>query len=474
MSRLVIVSNRIAPVGESRQQPGGLVVGILEAFRAHGGLWLGWSGKLTPSPEQAPRLRRFDKITVAELDLSPAEHDAYYLGFANGTLWPALHYRLDLMRFSRRELEGYCAVNWRFAEALVPLLQPDDVIWVHDYHLIPLAAELRARGVVNKIGFFLHVPFPARAVLTGIPYHSGLMEWLCAFDLIGLQSELDVACFIEYLHGEQLGRVENGRGEAFGRRFRVASFPISVDTENIARQAGTMDDGAQVRRLKLSLQGRRLMVGVDRLDYSKGLPQRFQAVGRLFEVHPSFRSAVSYLQIAPPTRAELTEYQAIKATLEQTTGRVNGAYAEYDWVPIRYVNKAYSRRTLIGLYRASAVGLVTPLRDGMNLVAKEYVAAQDPENPGVLVLSQFAGAAAELDGALIVNPYDIDGMTDAIATALKLPLDERVARYRRIMSRLLTWDVGAWREAFEKALISSGANPVSGALPLPKKRVSNL
>ena len=453
MSRLVVVSNRIAPVGEGGPPQGGLAVGVLEALREQGGLWVGWSGKIVETVPAKPRKRTFGNITLVELDLTQAEYDTYYLGYANGTLWPAFHYRLDLMEFSRPNLDGYQAVNRRFAEALAGLLQPGDRVWVHDYHLIPLGTELRALDRPMRLGFFLHTPFPAAQVLRGVPWHLPLVEHLAAYDVVGFQTDRDVEALRDYLNVERHGTIDQeGKAEAFGRAFLVRSFPISIETESLVKQAAAMEGSPQVKRLKAAMRGRKLMIGVDRLDYSKGLVRRIKAVERLFEAHPQFRSAVSFMQIAPPTRGELHQYRAIRHELEQHSGRINGAYADYDWMPIRYISRSYSRRTLAGFYRASAIGLVTPLIDGMNLVAKEYVACQDPEDPGVLVLSCFAGAAQELDGALIVNPYDFEAVGDTLAGALQMTLGERRERHKLLMARLRHWDVSAWRRAFEQAL----------------------
>ncbi len=456
MSRLVVVTNRIAPIGEGGPPQGGLAVGVLEALRENGGVWLGWSGKIVDTLPDKPRVRQFRNLTIVELDLTQAEYDSYYLGYANGTLWPAFHYRLDLMEFSRPNLDGYRAVNRRFAKALDGLLRPGDRVWAHDYHLIPLATELRALDISLRLGFFLHTPFPAAQVLLGVPWHRNLVEHLAAYDVVGFQTARDVAGFADYLTVGKHGTIdEHGNGEAFGRKFVARAFPISIETTGLVKQAADMEGSPQVKRLKAAMRGRKLMIGVDRLDYSKGLVRRIRAVERLFEVHPQFRSTVSFMQIAPPTRGELHQYRDIRHELEQQAGRINGAYADYDWMPIRYISRSYSRRTLAGFYRASAIGLVTPLIDGMNLVAKEYVACQDPEDPGVLVLSRFAGAAQELEGALIVNPYDFEAVGDALAGALQMTLGERRERHKTLMDRLKRWDVTAWRRSFEAALVDA-------------------
>ncbi|MBE0632681.1 MAG: trehalose-6-phosphate synthase, partial [Burkholderia vietnamiensis] len=382
-------------------------------------------------------------------------YDQYYRGFSNATLWPAFHYRADLIQYDRHEFEGYGRVNVWLAQQLVPLLQDDDVIWVHDYHLIPFARALRASGVKNRIGFFLHIPFPAAQVLVNVPPHRELVESLCAFDLLGFQTEPDLRAFCDYVEFEAGGEVTRDgrtvRVSAFGSTLRAAAYPIGVYPDEIASLAQAGEHG-KAARMATSLRGRQLIMSVDRLDYSKGLVERFRAFEKLLEHQASIRNRVSFLQIAPSTRADLRAYQDIRLQLEAESGRINGRYAELDWAPILYIHRQYDRQVLAALYRLARVGFVTPLRDGMNLVAKEYVSAQNPDDPGVLVLSRFAGAARELTGALIVNPIDIDGMADALSQALTMPLAERRARYADMIAQLRENNVSVWRDNFLRDL----------------------
>jgi trehalose 6-phosphate synthase len=449
LSRLVVVSNRVAlPSHAKSGSAGGLAIAVLAALRQRGGIWFGWSGEVTS--EVAP-LETFDvgKVTFATLDLSPQDHEEYYNGFANRVLWPLLHYRPGLTDYNRRYRIGYRRVNELFAENLRSLLRDDDLIWVHDYHLIPIAQILRRAGCGQRMGFFLHVPWPALEVLLVLPNHRELVEGLCNYDLVGFQTPSDLRAFRDYIELEAGGRMaQDGTVRAFGRKLKVAVFPISIDTANIARMAVDAESSRQVRRLRDSLAGRALMIGVDRLDYSKGLVQRMEAYATLLDAYPENRGQVELLQIAPPTREGVPEYDEIRRQLEAISGHLNGTYAEYDWAPLRYLNKGFSRRTLSGFFRVARVGVVTPLRDGMNLVAKEYVAAQDPDNPGVLVLSRFAGAAAEMDGALIVNSYDAEGMAEAMQQALHMAEDERLSRWRRMYGRLVEYDIDRWRDSF--------------------------
>ncbi|MFN4311519.1 MAG: alpha,alpha-trehalose-phosphate synthase (UDP-forming) [Ferrovibrio sp.] len=449
MARLVVVSNRVAMPRERLSRAGGLAVALREALQAHGGLWFGWSGEVGEQAAKAPHRVRQGRVDYAVLDLTPDEHRQFYLEFANATLWPLCHYRLGLINFNRASWDGYLAVNARFADALVPLLGPDDVIWIHDYHFIPLAAELRRRGVRNRIGFFLHIPFPAPEVLAALPGHERLVRDLCAYDLIGFQTTGDVRALTEYILHEARGSVAaGGRISAYGRDLRVGAFPIGIDTDGFERLATIGACSPETMRLSESLVGRDLVIGVDRLDYSKGIPQRFEAFHHLLGSRPQHRGKVTFMQIAPISRGEVAQYRKLRNELDALTGRINGKFAEFDWVPVRYLNKAFSRETLAGFYRHARVGFVTPLRDGMNLVAKEYVASQDPADPGVLVLSRFAGAAREMQGALIVNPYDTEALAEALDRALAMPLDERRSRWEQMMAVLRANTITHWRESF--------------------------
>ena len=457
MSRLIIVSNRVAPISEGGPAAGGLAVGVYDALKETGGVWFGWSGDVLASAPEEIKLEEHGPVTFATIGLVRRDYDQYYRGFSNATLWPAFHYRPDLIEFDRHEYDGYCRVNRWLAAQLAPLLKPDDVIWVHDYHLIPFAQALRALGVKNRIGFFLHIPFPASQILLSVPRHRELVEALCSFDLLGFQTEPDLRAFCDYIATEAGGTIERDGARptdirAFGQTLRAAAYPIGVYPDEIAALAKDGERGRDVEIVKATLHHRKLVMSVDRLDYSKGLVERFRAFERLIEHDSHQRNNVSFLQIAPPTRSDVDAYRDIRLQLEAESGRINGRYAELDWTPIRYIHRQYERPVLAALFREAHVGLVTPLRDGMNLVAKEYVSAQDPDDPGVLVLSQFAGAARELTAALIVNPLDIDGMADALATALKMPLQQRRARYGEMMQQLRSNNVSVWRDNFLRDL----------------------
>ena len=457
MSRLIIVSNRVAPISEGGPAAGGLAVGVYDALKETGGMWFGWSGDVVAEPPDGITLEERGRVTFATIGLAQRDYDQYYRGFSNATLWPAFHYRPDLIQFDREEFDGYCRVNRWLAKQLAPLLKADDVIWVHDYHLIPFAQALRDEGVTNRIGFFLHIPFPAAQVLLSVPRHRVLAEALCSFDLLGFQTAPDLRAFCDYIETEANGSVVRIAGKpnvvsAFGKTLRAGAYPIGVYPDEIASLAKDGESGREVQTVKTTLRDRKLIMSVDRLDYSKGLVERFRAFEKLLEHQPAQRNNVSFVQIAPPTRADMDTYRDIRLQLEAESGRINGRYAELDWTPIRYIHRQYERPVLAALFHASHVGFVTPLRDGMNLVAKEYVAAQDPDDPGVLVLSQFAGAAQELNGALIVNPLDIAGMADALAAALAMPLKERQARHADMFAQLRENNVSVWRDNFMRDL----------------------
>jgi trehalose 6-phosphate synthase len=452
LSRLVIVSNRVALPGASAQRSGGLVSGLADALHQAGGVWFGWSGKVGEA--RSARILEAGGITYATVDLTGADHDGYYSGLSNSALWPLFHYRLDLMNFTRRDYAAYLRVNALLADALAPLLKPSDLIWVHDYHLIPMAAHLRRAGAAaHRIGFFLHTPFPALGVLETFPQYIDLLESLCAYDLVGVQTVEDLTAFHEAIVRRASGKVlRNGRIHAFDRLVRSGAFPIGVDPEAISGMAARAIKSRTTRRLQESLRGRQLIIGVDRLDYSKGLEHRFKAFAHFLESYPAQRNHVRLLQIATATRSDVPEYHALRQRLGALAGDVAGRFAELDWAPIQYLNRSFSQTSLAGFFRASRVALVTPLRDGMNLVAKEYVAAQIPEDPGVLILSPFAGAAYELDAAVIANPYDPDAVAEALQKALQMPIEERRERWLAMIEVLRRNSISAWRETFLRAL----------------------
>jgi len=455
MSRLVAVSNRIS-VPKRGAVPGGLAVGLLAAMQARRGLWFGWDGETADTAGEAPAVVRKDGVTFASIDLDQAEYRDFYLGFCNGALWPLFHYFVDGFRYTDAQYEAYQRMNQRYARLLQPLLEPDDLIWVHDYHLFPLAQRLREAGLRQPIGLFLHIPFPNIEVLRVLPVYGELLQAMVAYDVLGFQTETDRDAFrgaVAYVWGPQ-ALTDDESVTVGGRRVVTGVYPIGVDVDAIQLEATESLATDTVKRMLAGLLGRRLMIGVDRLDYSKGLVERFKAYERFLETHPENQNRVSFLQIAPLSRSDVRAYAEIRRDLEQTTGRTNGRFADTDWTPIRYLNRNFPHDVLMGFMRSALVGIVTPVRDGMNLVAKEFVAAQDPSDPGVLILSTLAGAARELGSALMVNPYDTRGMAHAIQHAFNMPLAERRERHQAMLEVLRRNSIGHWHTSFVNTLES--------------------
>ncbi|TKT74433.1 trehalose-6-phosphate synthase [Aquamicrobium sp. LC103] len=450
MSRLVIASNRVADLRQTTQT-GGLAVALADAVRERGGVWFGWDGEIGEVDE--PEVDQIDNVTRVALPLSEDDYTNYYLGYANSVLWPLFHYRLDLIDYRPAFFEGYRRVNRMFARHLAQFLKPDDCIWIHDYHLIPLAGYLRELGCRQRMGFFLHIPFPPSDLLEASPNHAELVDWLLQYDLVGLQTHTDVGNLTRYLEDHTPAvPVREGRFLFGERTVSVERFPIGIDFEIFEQMAQRAPDDVAVDVLRRKVLGQKQIIGVDRLDYSKGLPERLRAYGRMLAQHPELEKSVSFLQIAPLTRGDVDAYANIRLELEALAGSINGQFGDFNWTPIRHIHRPVPREKLASLFRASHVGFVTPLRDGMNLVAKEYVAAQDPADPGMLVLSQFAGAAEEMVEALVVNPYDVDEMSRRLHQALVMPRDERRRRHEALMEKVMRHDAKAWLTAFLEAL----------------------
>ncbi|WP_066552438.1 alpha,alpha-trehalose-phosphate synthase (UDP-forming) [Croceicoccus bisphenolivorans] len=457
MSRLIVVSNRVSlPHPDGAQ--GGLAVALQAALREAGGLWFGWSGREVEKFTGSVSFEEIDGVRSAVVDLEPQDVEEYYNGFANRTLWPLFHYRIDLAKYNRSFGSGYERVNKRFAEPLHVMIEPGDTVWINDYHLIPIASQLREHGVNNRIGFFLHTPWPPTRLLVSLPYHERLVRSMFAYDVIGFQTSEWLESFLHYCQNELGGTVDGEYVTVDGKTLRAAVCPIGIDFKNFLEAAKTPAAQEIAERTRISLRQLSMIVGVDRLDYSKGLEERLNSFETYLNRHTEAHRAVVLVQIAPPSRGEVEQYRNVREKLNEMAGRINGAFAEVDWTPIRYVNRGYSRDELAALYRAAKVGLVTPLRDGMNLVAKEYVAAQDPEDPGVLVLSRFAGAAAQMQEALLVNPYAPEEVADAIHTALTMPLAERKRRHNILLEGVRSEDVHWWRERFVRMIEEAPAH----------------
>ena len=455
--KLVVVSNRVARGNANEPMTGGLAAALLPVVEESGAIWVGSSGRVRDGAQMEPiaEVEQLGAGALALLDLPSAHYAGYYEGFANSALWPALHSRSDLIRVSHDDYRSYREVNAFVARALLRFQTPETLFWIQDYHFLSLGAELRSLNVKSPIGFFLHTPWPARSVIDSVPHHRELVEAMLAYDLIGFQTEEDCENFTACVRADLGLKVRDGVVRSRHGRTRLAVFPIGIDADMFAQAAAKAASHPDVSRLRRSLNGEKLAIGVDRLDYSKGLINRIAAFDRMWTMHPALLRSASLLQIATPSRESIEAYGNLQSEVARLVSEVNGRHGEVDWTPIRYLNKGFGQGVLAGLYRAAQVGVVTPLHDGMNLVAKEYVAAQSPADPGVLVLSKFAGAADELDTALLVNPHDIDGMARTIAMALSMPLSERRMRYEVMMQKLHRRSIQQWFADFVASLQDS-------------------
>ena len=458
MTRLVVISNRVSIPEPGKSQAGGLAVAITGALDEYGGLWFGWDGEVSETAITEPTTVKRDNTTYATLPLSREDYEDYYLGFSNEVLWPVFHFNLGAMDFRLEYAKAYQRVNDRFAHALSNLLEGGELIWVHDYHLLPLGKALRKEGVKDPMGFYLHIPFPSYDLLRAMPGYRELLDDLLHYDLLGFQTNNDLHAFRQAAI-ETFGAVVSGDTiECNGQKIRTGVYPVGIDVDELTAEAEHSRDNEQARQLKADLGERDLIIGADRLDYSKGLVQRFNAIEALLTDFEHRRQKTIFMQIASPSRSAIPEYDELRRQLEEMAGHINGTYADLDWMPVHYLNQTFPRDALIGLFRSARVGLVTPLRDGMNLVCKEFVAAQDPEDPGVLVLSELAGAANELSRALLVNPYDVHAIASAIEQALNMPLEERQERYQQMIGVLRRNSLLEWRRRFIEHLSQQNAD----------------
>ncbi len=459
---VIVVSNRVARAKTDEPIAGGLASALIPVVKESGAIWVGSSGHAGDGADNNEFFAKIETLgngALATVDMPSKHYGGYYEGFANSALWPALHSRPDLIQVTAEEYASYRAVNAFMARALVRFATPDSIFWVQDYHFLTLGAELRALKIGRPIGFFLHTPWADRATMAGVPHHFDLVDAMLAYDLIGFQTDDDRRNFEDYLESELGFAVNNSAVMSRYGVTQLATFPIGIDADDFAARATRAATRPEIARLRDSLHGSKLALGVDRLDYSKGLPQRMRSFERMFELEPSLKRSVSLLQVAVPSRGNIRAYRDLKAELATLVGEINGRHGEVDWIPIRYLNKGFAQSALAGFYRVANVGLVTPLHDGMNLVAKEYVAAQNPFDPGVLVLSCFAGAAKELDAAVIVNPHDIDGMARQVARALRMGLEERRERWQSMVAKLRETSVHSWFSDFLQALSETRRAP---------------
>ncbi|MBM3325449.1 MAG: trehalose-6-phosphate synthase [Calditrichaeota bacterium] len=468
IARLVAVSNRL-PIalrkvgGKWQIQPGGggLVTAISPVLRHRGGLWIGWSG----TTEEVNWETELDGAslsagyTLVPVTLTHDEAENFYLGFANQIIWPLFHDLQTRCNFEPIFWRYYLQVNNKYASVIASHSQPSDFIWVHDYHLMTIAQSLRALGIERKTGFFLHIPFPPVDIFFRLPWRAQILQALLEFDILGFQTLRDRRNFIQCLQYLSPSLKTSGHGAVLtvniaGRSVRIGSFPISIDFDEFAVHSASREVESRVRWLKESMLGSQIVLGVDRLDYTKGLPERLNAFRLALQNHPDIRRRLTFVQVVVPSRTDVLEYQALKAEVEQLVGEINGEFTTAGWVPIHYIFRNLQRDELLAYYRTAQVALVTPVKDGMNLVAKEYCACH-LDDDGVLILSEFAGAAAELQrGALLVNPYDVEGVAQAIYKAFSLSADEKRARMRRLRDSIKKRDIYYWVDSYLKAALS--------------------
>jgi trehalose 6-phosphate synthase/phosphatase len=469
--RLIVVSNRLPfsfrqdADGRWHAEPGGggLVTALLPVLRNRGGMWIGWTGTAGKSGELDEALANAGAGAGYRLEgvaLTAEEMEKFYLGFSNEIIWPLFHDLQSLCNFDPAYWRTYCDVNAKYAEAVMTHAGQGDFIWVHDYHLMNMATELRRRGLKSRLGFFLHIPFPSPDLFMKLPWRLTLLQALLEYDLIGFQTALDRRNFVQCARMLVKEVQIEGRGQVLvarlrSRDVRIGAFPISIDYAAFQRRASSpevTDKAAELHRL---LPKRKIILGIDRLDYTKGIPLRLKAFENLLERYPDLRERVSFIQVVVPSREDIPEYHRLRTEIEQLVGHINGRFARPGgWVPIWYEYRSLSRLELLAYYRAADIGLITPLKDGMNLVAKEYCTCSIEEDC-VLILSEFAGAASQLyRGALLVNPYDIEGVADAIRRAFGMEHEERQARMRRMRSSIREQDVFWWVDSFLRAAIT--------------------
>ena len=422
-----------------------------------GGIWFGWSGKTGPR-QLSLTAKNYLKgnIEFLTIDLTESEVENYYSGFSNRTLWPLVHSIPTKVRMRDEEYKAYNRVNRKFAEVLFPYLQAGDIIWVQDYHLIPLGMYLRKMGWRGPIGFFLHTPFPPSEIFWILPWARQMLDDFMCYDLVGFQTEK----FRENFESSRLvdfeGKYEDHCFKIGSENLKTGVYPIGIDPKSF--QDGSLSPRAlkQVNSIGKYIGERAMILGVDRLDYTKGIVERLKIFEKFLEKYPSWKRKVSMIQISSPSRTRITEYINQKRQVEMVVGEINGRFADADWTPISYLYRSYDQESLAGFYRSADICFVSPLRDGMNLVAKEYVASQSA-NPGVLVLSRFCGAADYLKEAVIVNPYDLDGTARALKLALEMPLSERKSRWSSLMETVERNSAKAWRDRFLTDLTSRQA-----------------
>jgi trehalose 6-phosphate synthase len=470
IKRLVVVSNRLpivftrGPKGEwlIKRGSGGLVTALAPVLRDRGGLWIGWTGKVGRTDFWEPSGLGAKKIgyTLKQVVLKEEDIEKYYYGFSNEIIWPLFHDLIPLCDFNPEFWNVYQRINEKFARVISRNIEKGDYIWVHDYHLMLVARELRNMGIKNRIGFFLHIPFPQLDIFLKLPWRFQILRGLLEYDLIGFQTLRDRSNFIQCVRALIRGSRVVGRGQVSTislpdkKEVRVGDFPISIDYKAFTKQAASKEVAEEAWYIHENLPKRQIILGIDRLDYTKGICLRLKAFKNALERYPQLRGKVTLVQVVVPSREDIHEYIDIKMKIERLVGEINGQFTRSGWMPIYYLHRSLDRRELLAYYRTAEIALITPLKDGMNLVSKEYCACSLDQN-SVLILSEFAGAAPQLyRGAILVNPYDMEGVADAIYQAFIMSREERRSRMRKIRRTIQKYNIFWWVDSFLNVAIT--------------------
>lgn len=466
-NRLVVVSNRLPIVVKQIDDKwtyipgsGGLVSALAPVLRDRGGIWIGWTGTVDPETPDLTELlhdaTQHSGYTLKSVQLDAKDKEDFYHGFANEVIWPLFHDLQSHCNFAPRYWDAYCRVNRKFADVITQNARPDDLIWVHDYHLMSVGQELKALGISARTGFFLHTPFPPLDIYMKLPWRFPLLRALLEYDLIGFQTLRDRRNFLQCIRLIAPDLTITGKGQVItirvgNRELRVGTFPIGIDFKGFASDGKSEDVIRTACHLHKDLPGRQILLGVDRLDYTKGICQRFEAFRNALQRFPELHHRTTLVQVVIPSREDIPKYHALKMEMEGLVGEINGQFTQSGWVPIHYIFRSLSRTELLAYYRACEIALITPLKDGMNLVAKEFCAVSS-EGESVLILSEFAGAAAQLQkGALLVNPYNVEEVAEAIQRAIHMGPGERRARMHKLKRLVREYDIFWWVDAFLKA-----------------------
>ncbi len=472
--RLVVVSNRLPIVlqkidtsWEVKPGSGGLVTALAPVLARNGGLWVGWPGTSGQQEDIIEPMRYFSKEQGYGLHPVPLEKEdvqGFYYGFSNEVLWPLLHGLHSSCNFDPAYWEKYQKVNSIFAQNILQSTTEEDYVWVHDYHLMCVAREMRRQEQGRNCGFFLHIPFPGPEIFLKLPWRREILRAMLDFELLGFQTREDVLNFIHCLeclcssiHLEETDSMFQVKCGPY--QVKVGCFPISVDFDEFATSASSKEVSSRSAKLSLLHPDQQIILGVDRLDYTKGIPQRLEALRKALLRFPDLRGKIALVQVVVPSREEVHEYQLLKEHIERLVGEINGQFTEPGWIPIHYLYRSLSRQELVSFYLASDIALVTPLRDGMNLVAKEFCVCNYQED-GVLILSEFAGAASQLHrDAILVNPYDVNGIAEAVRRGFYMHSSERQARMQGLRSIIQEYDIHFWLTSFMEAAFEGQARP---------------